>query len=61
MVNGNDGRLQYTGLWVLNTKGPFGLLTSHTTITAGSQMSVVFNGDFLRPSVMSIFDSNMEL
>ncbi|PSS03730.1 hypothetical protein PHLCEN_2v3955 [Hermanssonia centrifuga] len=44
-VNENDGRLQYTGNWTLESKDPNGLyFTSHTTTTAGSQVAITFNG-----------------
>ena len=44
-VNENDGRLHYSGTWVLETKDPSGLrTTTHTTTTPGSQMTVTFNG-----------------
>lgn len=44
-TNENDGRLQYTGSWVLETNDPSGLTTTtHTTVTAGSQVSFNFNG-----------------
>ena len=48
-INENDGRLQYTGAWTLESKDPKGLqFTSHTTSTANSQVSFSFNGT--RPS-----------
>lgn len=45
LVNENDGRLQYTGAWTLESKDPNGIyFTSHTTTTAGSEVSITFNG-----------------
>ncbi|KAL4245142.1 hypothetical protein ABKN59_010526 [Abortiporus biennis] len=56
-VNENDGRLQYTGLWVLETKDPRGLTTTtHTTTTAGSQVVISFNGTSI--IVVGIVHSN---
>ncbi|KAF7795631.1 hypothetical protein EIP86_006796 [Pleurotus ostreatoroseus] len=45
LINDNDGRLQYTGAWTLESKDPNGFyFTSHTTTTANSQVSLTFNG-----------------
>ncbi|KIP04503.1 hypothetical protein PHLGIDRAFT_15167 [Phlebiopsis gigantea 11061_1 CR5-6] len=45
VVNENDGRLQYTGTWVLESKDPNGIyFTTHTTSTAGSAVTISFNG-----------------
>ena len=45
VINENDGRLQYTGAWTLESKDPKGIqFTSHTTTTANSQVSFTFNG-----------------
>ncbi|THH26393.1 hypothetical protein EUX98_g7796 [Antrodiella citrinella] len=47
-VNENDGRLQYTGLWTLETKDPTGFTTTtHTTETAGSEVAINFNGSMI--------------
>lgn len=44
-VNENDGRLQYMGTWVLESKDPNGIyFTTHTTSTAGSEVAISFNG-----------------
>ncbi|GJE85186.1 hypothetical protein PsYK624_012640 [Phanerochaete sordida] len=45
VVNDNDGRLQYTGIWVLESKDPNGIyFTTHTTTSIGSEVSIAFNG-----------------
>lgn len=45
IVNENDGRLRYTGTWVLESKDPNGIyFTTHTTSTAGSAVTISFNG-----------------
>ncbi|TCD64101.1 hypothetical protein EIP91_004543 [Steccherinum ochraceum] len=47
-VNENDGRLQYMGLWTLETKDPYGFTTTtHTTSSIGSQVAVNFNGSMI--------------
>lgn len=44
-VNETDGRLQYTGPWVLESKDPNGrVFTTHTTISSGSQVNITFSG-----------------
>lgn len=46
VVNDNDGRLQYTGTWVLESKDPNGIyFTTHTTSSIGSEVSISFNGE----------------
>lgn len=47
MINDNDGHIQYMGVWTLESKDlPHGMTyTSHTTTTAGSQASILFNGE----------------
>lgn len=59
MVNENDGRLQYTGAWTLESRDPNGLsFTSHTTSTAGSQVSMIFNGPWIACDLRSTLTSS---